>query len=260
MLKKLLKYDIKSYSNTLLPIYGLTLLLAVLSRIFIILNDATPIFRTPMALVTGLALLITIATPFITFVIGIDKFNKQITKDEGYLTHTLPVKKHSIIDSKLITQTMFQIGSFIISFISICIIGNIKLPDIKEMIDFIIEVITQYSVVTPTLILLLILVGYAVLILLIFTAISFGQRHATNKTRFAVLYGVIIYIVQQIIISMIYAPLLLDDKFMSELEKKLPSSTVLNISLLISLSALIITSIVYYFLTTRNFEKKLNLE
>lgn len=260
MLKKLLKYDLKTMANTLFPIYGLTLLLAVLSRIFILLTDTTPVFRTPMGLVMGLAIMITMATPFITFVVGIDKFNKQVTKDEGYLTHTLPVKKHSIIDSKLITQTLFQIGSFIVSFLSICIIGDIKLPDIRKMIDFIVEVITEYSVVTPTLILLLILVGYAALTLLIYTAISFGQRHATNKTRFAVLYGVIIYIVQQVVISMVYAPLLMDEAFIRELEKTLPSSTVLNISLLISLSALLITSIVYYFLTTRNLEKKLNLE
>ncbi len=260
MLKKLLKYDIKSYANTLLPIFGLTLLLAVFSRIFMLLKDLAPVFRVPMGLVMGLAMLLTSAVPFITFVIGIDRFNKQMTKDEGYLTHTLPVKKHTIISSKLLTQILFQIASVIVSLCSACIIVNVKLVDLKEAIKLIIEMITQYSALTPILVLLIILFGYIVMTLLIYTAISFGQRHATNKSKFAILYGIIIYIIQQIITSVIYAPLLMDDKITRELEKTLPSATVLNISLLISLSALLITSVAYYYLTTRNLEKKLNLE
>ena len=260
MLKKLLKYDIKSYANTLLPIFGLTLLLAVFSRIFMLLKDLAPVFRVPMGLVMGLAMLLTFAVPFITFVIGIDRFNKQMTKDEGYLTHTLPVKKHTIISSKLLTQILFQIASVIVSLCSACIIVNVKLVDLKEAIKLIIEMITQYSALTPILVLLIILFGYIVMTLLIYTAISFGQRHATNKSKFAILYGIIIYIIQQIITSVIYAPLLMDDKITRELEKTLPSATVLNISLLISLSALLITSVAYYYLTTRNLEKKLNLE
>ena len=260
MLKKLLKYDIKSYANTLLPIFGLTLLLAVFSRIFMLLKDLAPVFRVPMGLVMGLAMLLTSAVPFITFVIGIDRFNKQMTKDEGYLTHTLPVKKHTIISSKLLTQILFQIASVIVSLCSACIIVNVKLVDLKEAIKLIIEMITQYSALTPILVLLIILFGYIVMTLLIYTAISFGQRHATNKSKFAILYGIIIYIIQQIITSVIYAPLLMGDKITRELEKTLPSATVLNISLLISLSALLITSVAYYYLTTRNLEKKLNLE
>lgn len=260
MLKKLLKYDIKSYANTLLPIFGLTLLLAVFSRIFMLIKDLAPVFRVPMGLVMGLAMLLTSEVPFITFVIGIDRFNKQMTKDEGYLTHTLPVKKHTIISSKLLTQILFQIASVIVSLCSACIIVNVKLVDLKEAIKLIIEMITQYSALTPILVLLIILFGYIVMTLLIYTAISFGQRHATNKSKFAILYGIIIYIIQQIITSVIYAPLLMDDKITRELEKTLPSATVLNISLLISLSALLITSVAYYYLTTRNLEKKLNLE
>ena len=103
MLKKLLKYDIKSYANTLLPIFGLTLLLAVFSRIFMLLKDLAPVFRVPMGLVMGLAMLLTSAVPFITFVIGIDRFNKQMTKDEGYLTHK---KTHNNILKTFNTNTI----------------------------------------------------------------------------------------------------------------------------------------------------------
>lgn len=260
MLKKLLKYDLKSMSNTIFPIYGLTLLLALLSRIFIVLSDITPVFKTPMALVTGLALLISIGIIFVTFVIAIDKFNKQMTKDEGYLTHTLPVKKQTIIGSKLITQILFQIGSLFVSAASLCIIGDISFNEIKDVIEAIFEIFTEYRVLTPTLVLLTIFIGYTVLTLLIYTAISFGQRHATNKSKFAILYGVILYVVQQVVTATLFMPLLANESFIEELEKTLPKASVLNLSLTISITILAITAGIYYFLTTRNLEKKLNLE
>lgn len=260
MLKKLLKYDLKAVGNTLFPIYGITIALAVLARIFIQIKDMSAVFRLPMALVTGLSLLLTMAIPFVTFIVGIDRFNKQITKDEGYLTHTLPVKKHTIITSKLITQALTQIVSFMVSFLSICIIGNIKLTEIKEVLEAIIKLITEYSIATPIIVILLVLVGYAVITLLIYTAISFGQRHATNKGKFAILYGAILYVIQQLFTAMVFTPLLNNESFIAELEKTLPSATVLNISLGISLAVLVITAVVYFILTTKNLEKKLNLE
>ena len=260
MLKKLLKYDLKAIGNTLFPIYGITLALAVLARIFIQIKDMSAVFRMPMGLVTGLSLLLTMAIPFVTFIVGIDRFNKQITKDEGYLTHTLPVKKSTIITSKLITQILFQILAMVVLFISICIIGNISFQQIKDFIELVFEIFKEYRVLTPTLILALMLAGYAVVTLLIYTAISFGQRHATNKGKFAVLYGAILYVVQQLITAMVFTPLLNNESFIEELEKTLPSAAVLNISLGISLAVLIITAGVYYILTTKNLEKKLNLE
>jgi len=256
MLKKLLKYDLKAISNTLFPIYGITLALAVLARIFIQIKDMSAVFRMPMGLVTGLSILLTMAIPFVTFIVGIDRFNKQITKDEGYLTHTLPVKKSTIITSKLITQIL----AMIVLCISICIIGNISLKEIKDFIEAVFEIFQEYKIITPALILSLMLVGYTVITLLIYTAISFGQRHATNKGKFAVLYGAILYVVQQLITAMVFTPLLSNESFIIELEKTLPSAAVLNISLGISLVVLIITAVVYFIITTKNLEKKLNLE
>lgn len=260
MLKKLLKYDLKAIGNSLFPIYGITIALAVLARIFIEIENISAVFRMPTGLVTGLSILLTMALPFVTFIIGIDRFNKQTAKDEGYLTHTLPVKKSTIISSKLIAQTLFEILAMIVVFISICIIGNISFHEIKNLIETIFEIFAEYKVLTPALFMLIALAGYEVITLLVYTAISFGQRHATNKGKFAVLYRVILYVAQQCITALVFTPLLRDESFIAELEKTLPSATVLNISLGISLGVLIITAVCYFIITTVNFDKKLNLE
>jgi len=260
MLKKLLKYDTKAIANTLFPIYGITLALAILARIFIQIKDMSAVFRMPMGLVTGLSILLTMSIPFVTFIVGIDRFNKQITKDEGYLTHTLPVKKSTIITSKLLVQILFQILSMIVLFASICIIGHISLQQIKDFIEAAFEIFKEYKVLTPTLILSLMLAGYIVITLLVYTAISLGQRHATNKGKLAVLYGAILYVVQQLITAAVFTPLLNNESFIRELEKTLPSAAVLNLSLGISLVVLVLTAAIYFILTTKNLEKKLNLE
>ena len=260
MLRKLLKYDLKSMGNTLFPIYGITIGLAVLARIFIELNDVTAIFKLPMGLVTGLAILATIAVPFIAFIIGIDKFNKQITKDEGYLTHTLPVEKHVIIGSKLMTQTLFQILSLMVLFISICIIGNVSLHQIGDLIQSVFKIFSEYTVLTSALVLSLIFTGYMAITLLVYAAISFGQKHSSNKGKFAILYGVLLYIAQQIITSIVYTPLLMDETFIDELDKELPDVGILNITLTISLLVLVLVVVAYFVITTKNLKKKLNLE
>lgn len=260
MLKKLLKYDLKAIGNSLFPLYGITIALAVLARIFIEIEHLSAVFRMPMGLVTGLSILLTMALPFVTYIIGIDRFNKQTAKDEGYLTHTLPVKKSTIIGSKLISQTLFEILAMIVVFIAVCVLGDISINDIKDLIEMIFDIFAEYKVLTPLLFMLISLAGYEVVTLLVYTAISFGQRHTTNKGKFAVLYGIILYVAQQCITALVFTPLLSDESFISELEKTLPSATVLNISLGISLGVLIITAAAYFIITTVNFDKKLNLE
>ena len=135
MLKKLLKYDIKSLSNTLLPIYGVTLLTALISVIFQKLEDITPIFRVPMSLITMLAGFLSFGVIIITFIVGIQKYYNQTSKDEGYLIHTLPVKKSNIILSKITSQLIFQILSCIITAASITIIAQVPLNDIIDAIN-----------------------------------------------------------------------------------------------------------------------------
>ena len=260
MLKKLIKYDIRSLSNTLLPIYGITLLISLTSVIFQKISDVTPIFKMPMGLITALAILLSVGLTIITFIVGIQKYYNQIIKDEGYLIHTLPVKKHNIILSKITSQLIFQILSCIITAISITIITQIPLKDIISASEEIIKSLTDYSSITFMLGMLLALISYITSTLLIYVSISFGQKHSNNKIKFSVGYGIIIYIITLTLTGLIYTPLLADNKFIEELNKKMPAESVLNIALLIIIGIMVLTSAVYFYLTTKNLEKKLNLE
>ena len=259
MLKKLLKYDFKTLIHTLLPIYGISLILAVISNIFIRINKITPIFRIPMALITGLSILVCIGTVFISYIIGIINFYKQTVKDEGYLLHTLPVSKNNIITSKLISQITMEILSLIVALITLAITINIDPTKVIDAIKIIIEKIGDYKL-SVVLALITMLVGQITNILLVFTSISFGQKHSTNKLLYSIIYGVVIYNITQIITAIIYSPILFNQKFIDALNETIPEVQILNIMLLITMGTSIIMGTTYYILAKKNIENKLNLE
>ena len=259
MLKKLLKYDFKTLSHSLLPAYAISLLLSVVGNIFIRLNDLTAIFKIPMTLIVGLSVIVAIGIVFMTFIIGIINFYKQTVKDEGYLVHTLPVSKNNIITSKLITLTVMEIISFLIAVVAVIITFKVSPSKVVDIVKYLIERIGGYKL-TTTLMLIGILIGQISNTLLIYVSISFGQKHPTNKLLYSIIYGVVIYNVTQIATTVLYLPLLLNNSFVKALEQTVPTAKVLNITLGMTIGLSLIISVVYYILTKKNLETKLNLE
>lgn len=259
MLKKLLKYDYKTLIQTMLPVYGISLILSVISNIFIRINKITPIFRVPSAFITGLSILVCIGTVFITFVVGIINFYKQTVKDEGYLLHTLPVSKNNIIISKLTSQITMEILSLIVAIITLLITINIDPTKVIDTIKMVIEKIGDYKL-SVLLMAVAMFVGQITNILLIYTSISFGQKHSTNKLLHSIIYGVVIYNITQVITAIVYSPILFNPKFIDALNETIPEVKILNIMLLMTMGISLVIGIVYYILTKKNLENKLNLE
>ncbi len=259
MLKKLLKYDFKTLLHTLLPVYGISLILSILSNLFIRISKITPIFRVPMALITGLSILVCIGIVFITFIIGIVNFYRQTVKDEGYLLHTLPVSKNSIIISKLTSLIVMEFLSLIVTLVTLTITVNLDPTKIIDVIKLVIERLQDYKF-TSFLVVLTVLIGQITNTLLIFVSISFGQRHSTNKLLYSIIYGVVIYNITQVITTVIYLPILLNNKYVDALNETIPESSILNIMLIIAMGTSLVIGIIYYILTKKNLENKLNLE
>lgn len=259
MLKKLLKYDFKTLIQTMLPVYGISLILSVISNIFIRMSKITPIFRASTVLVTGLSILICIGTVFLTFIVGITNFYKQTVKDEGYLLHTLPVSKNSIILSKLTSQIIMEILSLLVAIVTLTITINLDPKKIIDAIKFITEILQNYKL-TTLLALLTILIGQITNTLLVYVSISFGQKHATNKFLYSVIYGVVIYNITQVVSLLIYSPVLFNEKYVEALNETIPESKILNIMLLITMGTSLIIGTTYYILAKKNLENKLNLE
>lgn len=125
MLGKLIKYEYKATARTFIPIYIALLLVAAINRVFRIGN-----IEKAWGISTIILVGLFIGLGVLTIIMIIERFNKNLLGDEGYLMFTLPVKSGQLILSKLIMSMIWTIISSIIAAITFCILfGEVALFD-----------------------------------------------------------------------------------------------------------------------------------
>lgn len=260
MLAKLLKYDFKSLSKTLLPIFGISFIIAIITRGITMLADKFSILSVPAGILTFIFIIVLIAIPIVTFIFTILKFYKNLVKDEGYLMHTLPVSKNALVLSKLISSCTYLILSAIMIVLLVFVWGYGLLFDSK-LLHMIWEVIRQSNTVFLILLLLSIVISVILNQVMIYASIALGQKH-NSKVAFSVIYGIVLYNVTQILTVVLLVPFMLLD---SNYQQYIENSNVLDFGLVngfltYALVISVLFIIVYYFVTVRTFHKKLNLD
>ncbi|MEG1687076.1 MAG: hypothetical protein RR276_04260, partial [Angelakisella sp.] len=121
MLNKLLKYEFKSTARIFCPIYGLLLAFALLSHLSVSgLMEMQESFLNTLSVIAIMGyVVVIISTMVITFVVIVQRFFKNLTGDEGYLMHTLPVSSHQLITAKLISSVVWEITSALMVMLSV---------------------------------------------------------------------------------------------------------------------------------------------
>ena len=143
MLKKLYKYDLKSVSLLLFILHAVLIVYTVIGRIGIFVAEKAQAFSSLEAsrlwgiagafYILGFVLFIfAIAIATIVF-LGI-RIQKNLFSDEGYLTHTLPVKPTQILWSKVFVIWTWSVIDFICVMISVFTLITYKdtLPEILK--------------------------------------------------------------------------------------------------------------------------------
>lgn len=144
MIKKLCKYEFRSISRTLIPIYIAVIALSILTAISFSINKEYKLssyYPVEMNFIYKLHGLfkgmmsfayfaVLVALFVLTVVIILQRFYKGLLCDEGYLMFTLPVKPWQLITSKGITAFVMSILSSIVSCVSIFImmLGSLPYP------------------------------------------------------------------------------------------------------------------------------------
>lgn len=128
MLGKLMKYEFKATRRIFLPLYGLILLVALLLRLFIAFNYSKAQANLSPAASVGMGIsflayfLLIAAVCVMTLVVLIQRFEKNLLGDEGYLSFTLPVKVHTHIDAKMLVTLIWTVLSVLVGFLSVLIL------------------------------------------------------------------------------------------------------------------------------------------
>ncbi|MHC1748518.1 MAG: hypothetical protein AB9856_09080 [Cellulosilyticaceae bacterium] len=188
MLGKLLKYELKATGRTFLPLYGAILVIAAINRVTLLGDGLSFLdnFRNIMMLVL---FSLFVALGVMTLVVLIQRFNKNLLGDEGYLMFTLPVKAHSLISSKLIVTLIWSIGSGIVAILTFLILvpDSQFWADIPEAIRLLMNEIGNPDLHRAIFIMcemvVLGIVGYIGQILIIYGSLATTQIAKFNKHR-----------------------------------------------------------------------------
>ncbi|WP_054739413.1 hypothetical protein [Cellulosilyticum ruminicola] len=198
MLGKLLKYEIKATAMTFLVMYVAILALAISNMIF---NQVK--FNSGIVITLGILVFSFIALGIVTIIMAVQRFNKNLLGDEGYLMFTLPVSSSQIIISKLLVTIIWVFASCIIAFLTFIILYN-TYSDGHELAQLITEIKDNWNELNTQLISELhmsvysfmawigsgVLLGLTEFILMIYTALTIAQLPPFSKHRGLCAFGI----------------------------------------------------------------------
>ena len=268
MLGKLLKYELKATSRVFIPLYIAILVVSIVNGLSLNLE-----ILNIQGLATIVLMCLFISLSVITIVVTIQRFNKNLLKDEGYLMFTLPVSSKHLVLSKYLTSLIWTFLSFVVAFLSFTIIFMIPTYKYFDFSYFIKEFNLLFSNMLNLNILgqfikiiLLMIISYTIFIFNVYLALSVGQLPIFNRFRnvssfigFLVINLLISY--AQNIVSLFVNDASVNIEAIDNINYAINSVTSivskgLNIAIVINL----IIILVLFFATTYILDKKLNLE
>ena len=204
MLVKLLKYDLKYMIKNMSVFYILALFFAIVTRVLYDL-DQSVIINIIGQISFGCLCSMIFSILFNTMIRSWVRFKDSIYKDEAYLTHTLPVTKNEIYDSKFIQTLLFFIIGFVVIIISLFITYYSK--ENWEIITNYIRTITIGLNMSTA---FFITIAFIVIFLEVFNAIQcgffgiiLGYKRSNYKVGYSILFGFIIYLIAQTLVLLL---------------------------------------------------------
>lgn len=266
MLKKLLKYEIKATARTFLPMYALLVVFALINKFFMAVN--ADYLRIPQIISITVFVVIIVGICVMTLVVTIQRFNKNLLSDEGYLSFTLPVKAHSHIDSKMIVSLMWTILSVLASLISILVMAASKgtLSSIRSFFEEFIPAFNSLGSAGYIIMLegiLFIIISTLSTIITIYAAITIGNMSSKHRLLAGIGSYIGLCVVEQIVSTIIITSFGGKIQHYFESMNHATMSAQLNAVQFVMLGLIIFTLVfgaAYYILTNWMLQRKLNLE
>lgn len=203
MVKKLFKHEFAYYLRSMLPIYGILLAIAAVSRVIQFFEADNTVYNT-LNIISILTYVVGIIAVFaMTMVFTITRYYRNLFTSEGYLSFTLPVTPTQHILTKLSTAVIVHTVSLVVVLISVCIItaGDV-LIEVGNAIHYIIDLIperlaftfkettaAQWQVNIWLFVfefILLVIAAYLYQMLLFYGCITVGQMFHKNRVLAAV--------------------------------------------------------------------------
>ena len=264
MLKKLLKYDLKYMIKNMSVFYILAIFFAITTRLLSLPKQSVMIgilSKISSGCVIAMIANIVINVMMRSWV----RFRDSIYKDEAYLTHTLPVTKNDLYNSKFLLTLLFFFISFIVILLSLFMayyskdnwlvitnyIKNITIGLNMNIIFF----ITMFIIVVFLEVFNAIQCGFYGIIL--------GYKRNNGKLGYSILFGFVLYLIAQTMVLLLVFIYGLFDSSIMELFKTAPVSIDANaFKILLIIASLLYLIIIYSMskLCKKSLNKGINVE
>lgn len=261
MLKKLMKYDIKWINKVVAIFFFITLFLAILTRISSCFTSSF-IGEVVYFILKNTFIATFISCIFNLFIRYWVRFRNNNYKDESYLTHTLPITKNQLYDSKVLSGVSLILiyGILLLGFLAIVFLDNNLINVIKEMFhtDYFRYIILFIIVLLLELIYMLLCGTLGIVI---------GFRSNNHKDLKAILTGLGVYFLFQcLLLAFIYIVGLFNSD-VGVLFESMNTVTIANISsrsmnalIYISILAYVVADTSIYLIGKKIFNKGVNVD
>lgn len=274
MLGKLLKHEFRATARTMLPMFGVVLVLSLLANLsFARIADTD---SGALDILFGLFIVAFFLGLFtmgvMSLVVMIQRFYKNVLGDEGYLTLTLPVNVHEILWSKLIVSFVWFLATGLIAIAAVFVavftltyseLGEMlrNMPSFGEMLRLFFE----KTHITPGQLTGIILQLAAMIILSSLTAclhfyaaMALGHSFSNNKVLLSVVFFIAISFFFSFVTSLLG---ICTDGISLRVVEESGSAVVksLQVMTLGSMICILIEGAVLYLLTTYCLKHRLNL-
>ena len=274
MLGKLLKHEFKATARTMLPMFGVVVLLSVLANLgFAQIADSE---NGALDILFGLFIFAFFLGLFtmgvMAMVVMIQRFYKNVLGDEGYLTLTLPVNVHEIVWSKLIVSFVWFLATGLIAMAAVFVavftltyteFGEMfrSMPSFSEMLRLFFDQsgVTPWQLTSFILqVLAMIILSSLTVCLHFYASMALGYSFSNNKLLLSVVFFIAISFFFSFVSSLLG---IFADGLAMTVTVEAGSSVMATLQEL-SLGSMIYTlieGVVLYLLTTYCLKNRLNL-
>ncbi len=264
MLSKLLKYDLKYMLKNMCVFYILAIFFAITTRLLSLPEQSVMIVI--LSKITSGCTIAMIANIIINAMMrSWVRFRDSLYKDEAYLTHTLPVTKDDLYNSKLLQTLIFFFVGFVVVLITLFI--ACYTPITWDLIkDYIKTITTGFNMSTSFFVFMFILLVFLEIFNAIqcgFLGIILGHKRNSGKLGFSVLFGFIFYLITQSMVLLFVFIYGLFDASVMDLFKTATVSIDVNAFKTMAIVASILYIIIIYTMKTmciRLLKKGVNID
>ena len=261
MLSKLLKNDLRKNMRWLWILFVGTIVVAGITRGCKEIGQKLAFFNILGIFFDTVFYSLLINTLIQPFLRNFINFSKSLYGDESYLTHTLPVTKNQIINSKFLTAIIEMFLGFVSVVISLLIM--FASPIMWTNLEFILSslIVGEFSVfVIITIFVLLVIVEFLMFNSIIYFSIVMGYKAREKKVLRSFLYTALMSFVSIMVLSVFIIVVLLINGVNLSSATLVLSYSAFMIVIITGIVVYLAITILFYFLTKKEFNKGVNVD